>query len=153
LRTVLGDIDPEQFDLMLAQWVQQQQPLEAIAFDGKALKGCLDSAGKPLFLVAAVGHGNAGLVGQVQVDSKSNEIPAARELLRQMPDIDGVMSTADAAHTNPETARVIVVEKGGDYLLPLKGNQPTILETAETLLPVRFFSLKRILERDIARPA
>jgi hypothetical protein len=151
LRTVLGGIDPEQFDLILAQWVQQQQPLEAIAFDGKALKGCLDAEGKPMFLVSAVGHGNAAFAGQVQVDSKSNEIPAARELLRQIPDIDGLMSTADAAHTNGETARVIVVEKGSDYLLPLKGNQPTILETAERLLPIRFFSLKHILDRDFSR--
>ena len=155
LRTVLGGIDPEQFDTILAQWVreQQQQPLEAIAFDGKALKGCLDSEGRPLFLVGAVGHENAGLVGQVQVDSKSNEVPAARELLRQMPDIDGVMATADAAHANAETARVIVLEKGCDYLLPLKGNQPTILKAAETLLPVRFFSLRHILDREISRSA
>lgn len=150
LRTVLGGIDPDEFDMTLARWVQQQQPMEAIAFDGKALKGCLDSEGKPLFLVSAVGHGNAALVGQVQVVNKSNEIPAARELLRQMPDIDGLMSTADAAHTNGETARVLLLEKGSDYLLPLKGNQPTILKKAEGLLPVRLFSLRHILDREIA---
>jgi hypothetical protein len=153
LRTVLNEIDADRFDLVLAEWVQQQQPMEAIAFDGKAVRGCLDSEGKPMFLVSAVTHGSCACVGQVQVDSKTNEIPAARELLDKLPHLDGVMSTADAAHTNAETARQIVMEKGADYLLPLKGNQPTILETAEKLLPVRFFSLKHILGREVARTA
>jgi hypothetical protein len=49
--------------------------------------------------------------------------------------LDGVMITADAAHTQIKTAKKIVMEKGADYLLPLKANQPTILQIAETLLP------------------
>lgn len=151
LRTVLSGIDAQQFDTVLAQWVQAQEPMVAIAFDGKALRGCLDAEGRPLFLVSAVAHGSGAFAGQVQVDSKSNEIPAGRALLSQLPPLDGVMTTADAAHTQNETARHIVINKGGDYLLPLKGNQPSILKTAETLLPVRFFSLRLILDREVAR--
>jgi len=123
----------------------------AIAFDGKALRGCLDAEGKPLFLVSAVAHGSGAFAGQVQVDSKSNEIPAGRELLSQLPPLDGVMVTADAAHTQDKTARLIVVNKGADYLLPLKGNQPSILGTAETLLPMRLFSLRLLLDREVTR--
>jgi hypothetical protein len=152
-RTVLGGIDAQQFDTVVARWVQEQMPLEAIAFDGKALKGCLDSEGRPLFLVSAVAHGSGAFAGQVQVDSKSNEIPAARDLLAQMPPLDGVMATADAAHTQVETAQQIVRDKGGDYLLPLKGNQPSLLETAQTLLPMRLFSLRLLLDREVARTA
>lgn len=106
-----------------------------MALDGKAVKGCLDTEGRPLFLVSAVGHGSAAPCGQVQVESKTNEIPAARQLLRQMGPLDDVLITTDAAHTNPQTARVIVQEQGADYFLPLKCNQPSILQVAETLLP------------------
>lgn len=151
LRTILSSIDAQEFDTVVAQWVQEQEPMVAIAFDGKALKGCLDAEGKPLFLVSAVAHGSGAFAGQVQVDSKSNEIPAGRALLSQLPPLDGIMATADAAHTQTETARHIVMNKGGDYLLPLKGNQPSILETAETLLPVRLFSLRLILDREVSR--
>ena len=135
LRRVLGGINPETFDTVVAQWVRQQENPDVMALDGKAVKGCLDTEGRPLFLVSAVGHGSAAPCGQVQVESKTNEIPAARQLLRQMGPLDDVLITTDAAHTNPQTARVIVQEQGADYFLPLKGNQPSILQVAETLLP------------------
>jgi hypothetical protein len=139
-RRVLKGTDAELFDTVVARWVAEQEDIDAIAFDGKALKGCLNEQGKPLFLVSAVAHGNGAFQGQVQVDSRSNEIPAARELLDSMPSLDGVMTTADAAHTQNETARKIVQDKGGDYLLPLKGNQPSILQRAERTLPQGSFS-------------
>ena len=85
-------------------------------------------------------HGSGGFQGQVQVDSKSNEIPAARRLLAQMGPLDGIMVTTDAAHTQVETAHVVVREQGGDYLAPIKGNQPSLLKKARRLLPVGDFS-------------
>jgi hypothetical protein len=140
LRRVLGGIDAAQFETIVAQWVAQQEDFDALALDGKALRGCLNEEGKPLFLVSAVAHGSGAFHGQIEVDSKSNETPAARELLRQMPPLDGVVTTMDAAHTCIETAQTVVSEKGADYLLPIKGNQPTLLGKAERLLPQEFFS-------------
>ena len=67
-----------------------------------------DISSKPLFLVSAVAHGSGAFQGQVEVDSKSNETPAARELLRAMGPLDGIMTTFDAAHTYAETAQTIV---------------------------------------------
>ena len=43
-------------------------------------------------------------------------------------DLKGAVITADALNTQkhvPEKA----IEKGGDYLLPVKGNQPVLQET------------------------
>lgn len=140
LRRVLSGVDSERFDTVVAQWVSQHEDIAAVALDGKALRGCLNEEGKPLFLVSAVAHGSGGFQGQVQVDSKSNEIPAARCLLAQMGPLDGIMVTTDAAHTQVETSQVVVMDQGGDYLSPIKGNQPSLLKKAERLLPVGRFS-------------
>jgi hypothetical protein len=140
LRRVLSGIDAERFDTVVAQWVRQHEDIAAVALDGKALRGCLNEEGEPLFLVSAVAHGGGGFQGQVQVDSKSNEIPAARRLLAQMGPLDGIMVTTDAAHTQVETAQVVVMDQGGDYLSPIKGNQPSLLRKARRLLPVGRFS-------------
>jgi hypothetical protein len=141
LRRALSGLDTERFDTVVAQWVSQHEDIAAVALDGKAMRGCLNAEGKPLFLVSAVAHGTGAFQGQVQVDGKSNEIPAARQLLAQMGPLDGVMVTTDAAHTQVETAQVVVLEQGADYLSPIKGNQPSLLRKARRHLPVdHFFS-------------
>ena len=44
-----------------------------------------------------------------------------------MLDLDGRTAAADAMHTQRE-ASALVVEKGGDYLLPVQGNQKSLRE-------------------------
>jgi len=72
------------------------------------------------------------------MSKKENEIPAARRLLARIP-ITARLVSLDAMHTQHQTAGQIVLEAGADYLLTLKDNQPTLLETAQTLLPSAFF--------------
>jgi predicted transposase YbfD/YdcC len=74
------------------------------------------------------------------VDQKSNEIPAGRTLLNRL-DLDGTIALMDAMHTQVETARTVVQEGGGDYVLVIKGNQSGLLEQAQTLLPESFSPL------------
>jgi hypothetical protein len=69
---------------------------------------------------------------------KENEIPAARRLLARIP-ITGRLVSLDAMHTQHQTAGQVVIDAGADYLLTLKDNQPTLLETAQTLVPSAFF--------------
>jgi predicted transposase YbfD/YdcC len=64
----------------------------------------------------------------------SNEIPAAQQLLRRT-DLEGALVTADALHTQSETARIIVQDRGADFLLPVKGNQPGVAENLHQLAP------------------
>jgi len=68
------------------------------------------------------------------VDSKTNEIPTARTLIERL-DLQGKMTQLDGMHTQHQTVHQILYEKGGDYSLILRDNQPTILKTAQTLLP------------------
>ena len=57
---------------------------------------------------------------------------AAAQLLESLPALDNKIITADALHCQKGHARAIV-EKGGNYLLQIKGNQPTLLKQAEGL--------------------
>jgi len=79
-----------------------------------------------------------GPTGCSTTAKKENEIPAARRLLARIPITDRLVSL-DALHTQHQTAGPIVIEAGADYLLTLKDNQPTLLETAQTLVPSAFF--------------
>jgi hypothetical protein len=69
---------------------------------------------------------------------KENEIPAVRRLLARIP-ITGRLVSLDAMHTQHQTAGQIVLDAGADYLLTLKDNQPTLTQTAQTLVPSAFF--------------
>jgi predicted transposase YbfD/YdcC len=53
-------------------------------------------------------------LGSALVDQKTNEIPVARQMMEPL-DLQGRIVAADALHTQAETARMIVIEKGGDY--------------------------------------
>jgi predicted transposase YbfD/YdcC len=60
-------------------------------------------------------------IGQVFVDEKSNEIPAAIDLL-DIIEVKGTIVTWDALNTQKETVKKVIA-RGGDYVGALKGNQ------------------------------
>ena len=62
---------------------------------------------------------------RVEVGEKTNEIPEIKRLLEPM-NIAGRVVTADAMHTQRETARYIVEEKKAHYLFTVKDNQKTL---------------------------
>jgi hypothetical protein len=68
------------------------------------------------------------------VETKTNEIPVARQLFEDL-DLQGRFVSLDALHTQTETARALVLEAGADYLLTAKDNQPTVHHNIEKLLP------------------
>jgi hypothetical protein len=72
-------------------------------------------------------------LGSALVEQKTNEIPVARQLLEPL-ELQGCVVSADALHTQCETARQIVLEKGGDYLLTVKDNQPTLHQNITQLI-------------------
>jgi predicted transposase YbfD/YdcC len=71
-------------------------------------------------------------LGSEAVAASSNEIPAVQELLRRT-ELEGSLVTADALHTQTETARIIVQERGGDFLLPVKRNQKGVQQNVQQL--------------------
>lgn len=133
---VFALIDPEAFRNSFLEWVKAIQRLtnqETIAIDGKQLRGSKDEVNgqAAIDMVSAWATTSELVLGQVKVDNKSNEIPAIPELLKLL-DIEGHLVTIDAIGTQTEIAETIV-DRGGDYLLPVKENQPQLYEDLERL--------------------
>jgi predicted transposase YbfD/YdcC len=97
-----------------------------IAIDGKTLRRSFKRAGDNAFvhMVSAWSQANRVVLGQVKTEEKSNEITAIPVLL-DLIEIKGALVTIDAAGTQTAIAAKIV-EKGGDYFLAVKGNQPKL---------------------------
>lgn len=125
---VFARLDPAELTNCVQQWLDDigRQIGDHIAIDGKTLRGSFDTAaGKnPLHLVSAWASEARLTLGQIAVDSKSNEITAI-PLLLQLLDLKGATVTIDAMGCQKEIAAKIVDRKG-DYLLALKDNHPTL---------------------------
>ena len=106
--------------------------LPAVAIDGKLLHGTGTAAGQ-VFLVGAITHDRAVVLGQRQVPDKRGETTVVADLLTPL-DVAGMLLTLDALHTTKKTARLITGPLGAHYMLILKGNQPLALQAARALL-------------------
>ena len=100
---------------------------DRVAIDGKEW---LNSQGMEVVSAYSVSDGR--WLGSEPVAEGSNEIPAAQTLLQRL-DLEGSRVTADALHTQTETARIIVQERGGDYLFTVKGNQKGVEKNVQQL--------------------
>jgi hypothetical protein len=100
---------------------------ELVAFDGKTLR-----SGGGMELTSGYLVNTGRWMGTEAVASKSNEIPATQRLLERM-DLSGQTAVLDALHTQVDTARQIVQDCGGDYLLTVKGNQKGLQKTLQQL--------------------
>jgi hypothetical protein len=125
---VLTRMDPEAFAALLNSWLQSRAGTlpEALALDGKMIR---DHIG----LLTLAQHEDGAPQAMAVYDQKEGtercEQSAAATLIEKLPALDGKILTADPLHCQRKTARAIV-EKGGDYLLQIKGNQPGLLERA-----------------------
>jgi predicted transposase YbfD/YdcC len=136
---VLARLDPAAFEKCLLSWIQAVQEItdhRLIAIDGKTLRGSYDRGdGKAaIHMVSAWATENKLSLGQVVVDRKSNEITAIPELLRVL-EVSGAIVTIDAMGCQKEIAELIR-ERGGDYVLAVKQNQPTLSEKVEEAIGV-----------------
>jgi len=140
LRRILGALDAAAFDRIVGQWAEEhcESVGRALAIDGKTLRGSADADAKAVHLMAALLHDEAVVTAQVAVPGKTNEIPCAKVLLDPL-DLSGAVVTADALHTQHETARYLVEDKEADYLFTVKENQPTLYWDLARL-PQRAFS-------------
>jgi predicted transposase YbfD/YdcC len=112
-----------------ANWMQAMVRLgqgEVIAIDGKTLRRSYDrrSNKAAIHMVSAWAQANRVVLGQVKTEAKSNEITAIPELLKLLA-IRGCVVTIDAMGCQKAIAAQII-DRGGDYVLALKGNQGLI---------------------------
>jgi hypothetical protein len=133
LRRVLQSSDAAALDQALGQWLlKQSDASDPVAIDGKTVRGARRPDGSQVHLLSAFLHQQGATVAQREVGEKTNEIPELPRLLQPL-DIAGRVVTADALHTQKETARFIVEEKKADYLFTVKDNQKTLLDDLAAL--------------------
>ena len=132
---ILSSLPGDTLERALRDWSRQHSdPARPVAMDGKDIRGAskqLDDGRR--IMVAAVEHGSGLVLGQTQVDDKSNEIPAVRQLSRSLA-LSGRLITLDAMHVQQETARCLLDDCGADYLVTaVKQNQPSLLEDLKVM--------------------
>jgi len=128
LRTILSRIDPALFEASFMAWATALRPdaPSLLALDGKTLRRSGDSASgqKPLHLVSALASTQRLVLSQEAVDAKKNKWDAILSILERL-SIKEALVTIDAIATNATVAQAIT-DRGGNYVLALKRNQPTL---------------------------
>ncbi len=125
---VMSRLNPKTFHHCFVEFTNTlKKPCkEVIAIDGKTARASAnpENGKEALHAVSAWATQNRLVLGQVAVDSKSNEITALPELLAML-DLEGQIVTMDAMGCQRKIAAQIIEQKG-DYILGLKGNQGTL---------------------------
>ncbi|MCM3885210.1 ISAs1 family transposase [Frankia sp. R82] len=128
-RRVLARLDADALDTALGAWAAAATtPTKGrrrrIAVDGKTLRGSRHGDRPGRHLLAAFDQQHHVVLAQRGVDAKTNEIPELKALLGAL-DLAGAVVTADALHTQRDTATWLV-ERGAHYVLVAKANQPAL---------------------------
>lgn len=141
IHRVLKGIDCAQLEAALSRWSQAVlrvlggAGLQGLALDGKTLRGAKRQGAQDVHLLSLYAQQLGVVVKQVAVRDHHNELSQQEDLLTGLA-LDGYVITADALATHPDTARRIT-QQGGDYLLVVKANQPTLQAEIELVFQTR----------------
>jgi predicted transposase YbfD/YdcC len=134
-RRLFARLDPQALDAVIGAWMWTTTRLvrgrRVIAVDGKTVRGARTGGAAAPHLVAAFDHAAGVVLGQVAVAARTNEIPTVRTLLKIL-DLTGAVVTVDAMHCQDDTART-VLDGGGDYVVTVKNNRPTLRAALKAL--------------------
>jgi len=141
INRLFQQLNPEEFEkcfIEFAEYLKSASILkdhlkDHIAIDGKTCRGSRDTfkSKGPLHSVHAWSVGNSLCLGQVSCKDKTNEITNIPKLI-DMLDIKDCVVTIDAIGTQTAIVEQILL-KGGDYILAVKANQPSLLQKVHTI--------------------
>ena len=143
-RNLLMALAPDDFERAVRAWVElcigtptKDQPLAAVAMDGKTLRGTLQPHERAVHLVSLLDQKTGCVLSQTRVDAKTNEAKVALELLKSLV-LHGRVITGDAMFCQREVCQQ-VVDDGGHYFFVVKDNQPTLKESIAAEFKAAFF--------------
>lgn len=132
LHYLFAALDKTAFEAAIARWasaVAEAHGWSSVSLDGKTLRGCTGVQLPGVHLLAAYAHEAGIVLRQLPVDAKTNEHKAALELLDLIP-VKAKLITGDAMFCQRDLSRKIMA-KQGDYLWPVKNNQPDLKAAIE----------------------
>ncbi|WP_172894136.1 ISAs1 family transposase [Micromonospora purpureochromogenes] len=131
IRRLLQALDPEVLAVVIGTWLAGCTPAapagssRAIAVDGKTIRGSRTGDTTARHVLAAADQASGVVLASTDVNGKTNEITRFAPLLDQIPDLHGVVVTADALHCQREHVAYLA-ERGAHWILTVKGNQPSL---------------------------
>ena len=154
IHNVLKDLDADAVEKTFTNWVVDvcksrpdlQGYLDAIAIDGKTMLASKKSGAIISHLLSVVSHELGVTLTQQGVSDKTNEIPISIEILKNF-DVSGKVITTDALLTQKAFCQDII-DANGDYLLPVKKNQPGLYSAIQEL----FQGVPETLSEDTTHP-
>lgn len=129
-RRVFTRLDPEAFERCFLRWTSAVAELsqgQLLAIDGKSIRRSFEHAWDKIgmtHMVSAFVEHNGQVLTQCKTHGKGGELEAIRELLGLI-DLNGATVTIDALGAQKDIAQQIVTG-GGNYILAVKDNQPTL---------------------------
>jgi DDE_Tnp_1-associated/Transposase DDE domain len=135
LSRVFRAINVMVFEQLICEWIHARlggRSFEHIAIDGKTARGSRREDLPAVHLLAAYASEMGAVLAQLRVDAKTNEHKAVLELLGILP-LKGKVVTGDAMFTHRDVCSEIG-RRGGDYVLPAKDNQPTLVADIRSAL-------------------
>ena len=131
-RILAYQVYEEEIERLVGVYNQTGERGDICALDGKALLGMAKREDGTSEYALSVYDVKAGkTLSQVEVGRKENEITKAPDAIK-MAKIAGKVVTGDALHTQKRLAQAIVDEQG-DYVFPVKENQPTLYKNIQAL--------------------
>lgn len=154
LANILAEVDAAFLEQSLLQFAEQLE-LPAVVgkppviedhveiWDGKTLRGTRQGDLRAEQLLVRMGHALQRVLASTAIPADTNEPATALALVKSLV-LEGKLIVADAAYCQREFCQEIVAQ-GGDYLVPVKGNQPQLLRdvTQAFVIPEGFSPLRR----------
>ena len=149
-RDLFRHLHPDAFQHGFTAWINAvcgRLGIDHVQIDGKALRGSRGPGGTCLHLVSAWVGAHSLTLAQVAVEDKSNEITAIPKLLKLL-ELEGALVSIDALGCQTDIARAIR-DTGADYLLQVKGNQPTLEADIDAAFDAAFAADFEGVEHDL----
>ena len=131
IRRLLQALDPDLLTAAIGAWLTgratpgQPGTRTAIAVDGKTLRGSRTTDTTARHVLAACDQDTSVVLASTDVDGHTNEITRFKPLLDQIGDLRDTVITVDALHCQRDHVTYLA-ERGADWILTVKGNQPTL---------------------------
>jgi len=147
-RDLLLALPPELLEEAVKCWIvdilpesQADDPLRALAMDGKSLCGTMAAHGQTVHLLSLLDQQTGCVLTQMKVDSKTNEHKAALQIIKELV-LAGRVITGDAMFAQRDLCKAIR-DENGHYFFVVKDNQPSLKEAITAEFQAAFSPLYR----------